>query len=430
MSGQYNDNDDIRIKGATDSTLVGNTGDRLKVITASDPYLNNDVQGRFRVSSPTSLLQGKFDWDISPLIFRTSTTTGGAVTHSIATATAALTTTTASGSQAILQTRRTFRYTAGHSYRVTLALTPQAKVSNTTKRWGVFDNLNGWFFEQTGTTLRVVQRSNTSGSVVDTQINQASWNLDKLDGTGSSGLTLDETKYNVFVIEYSWHGTGGIRFGIKGTGGPIYMHEISNFNTLTGPSTRTPNVPVRVEITNTGTSAGGTLTVGAVGLLDEAQTPLDSQIALGYAASSGITKKSVSGTEIPLLSLRSRTTFNGVTNQIPIIPISVSCITLAQVMLLRVRLNATLTGAAFASVSSVSAAEFDTAASAVSGGTLVYEIYVDGKGTTPLQLAEIFAEASLGLDVAGTTSDVLTITGQSTAGGTDTFTQIAWHEFQ
>jgi hypothetical protein len=48
--------------------------------------------------------------------------------------------------------------------------------------------------------MQVVRRSSTSGGVVDDAINQADWNLDKLDGTGASGVTLDVTKVFIFVV--------------------------------------------------------------------------------------------------------------------------------------------------------------------------------------------------------------------------------------
>ena len=57
-----------------------------------------------------------------------------------------------------------------------------------------------YFFEQNGTDLRVVIRDDGSGSVVDSVVSQANWNVDKLDGTGASGITIDTTKDNIYFI--------------------------------------------------------------------------------------------------------------------------------------------------------------------------------------------------------------------------------------
>ena len=43
---------------------------------------------------------------------------------------------------------------------------------------------------------------------------QDEWNLDRCDGTGKSGYTLDVTKMQMFYMDYSWYGAGFIRFGI------------------------------------------------------------------------------------------------------------------------------------------------------------------------------------------------------------------------
>jgi hypothetical protein len=42
---------------------------------------------------------------------------------------------------------------------------------------------------------------------------QASWNGDKLDGTGASGYTLDPTKATILFTDYEWLGMGSVRVG-------------------------------------------------------------------------------------------------------------------------------------------------------------------------------------------------------------------------
>jgi hypothetical protein len=108
----------------------------------------------------------------------------------------------------------------------TFSVVPGAQKTNQTKRWGIFDANNGYFFEADGVNTEVVIRSNTSGSIVNTMVVQSSWNLDKLDGTGASGANLDLSKHNIFYIEYAWHGGGKIRWGIYHDGRVIYCSSL------------------------------------------------------------------------------------------------------------------------------------------------------------------------------------------------------------
>ena len=83
---------------------------------------------------------------------------------------------------------------------------------------------------------------------VDTKYPQSSWNIDKCDGTGPSGFNLDLTKMQMFYIDYSWYGAGFIRWGFRGpTGDVIYCHKIPNNNVNTEAYMRSGNLPARYE---------------------------------------------------------------------------------------------------------------------------------------------------------------------------------------
>jgi len=98
-----------------------------------------------------------------------------------------------------------------------------------------------------GVTASTVVVSKT----VDTRIPQSSFNIDRLDGTGPSGYTVDLTKMQMFYIDYSWYGAGFIRFGIRGAdGNVVYCHKIINNNVNYLAYMRSGNLPGRYE-TNT-----------------------------------------------------------------------------------------------------------------------------------------------------------------------------------
>jgi hypothetical protein len=86
---------------------------------------------------------------------------------------------------------------------------------------------------------------------VDIKVPQSQFNMDKLDGTGPSGLVLDLTKMQMWYMDYSWYGAGSIRFGLRDTQGKIcYVHRFINSNQNTEAWMRSGNLPGRYE-TNT-----------------------------------------------------------------------------------------------------------------------------------------------------------------------------------
>ena len=97
--------------------------------------------------------------------------------------------------------------------------------------------------------------TNVSNCVVSKRIEerypQSQWNMDRCDGSGSTGFNLDLTKMQMFYIDYAWYGAGAIRFGFKDQKGEIiYCHRIANSNRNTEAYMRSGNMCSRYE-TNT-----------------------------------------------------------------------------------------------------------------------------------------------------------------------------------
>lgn len=85
--------------------------------------------------------------------------------------------------------------------------------------------------------------------VIDTEIPQNQWNLDKMDGTGESGYDLDINKIQMIYMDYSWYGAGSIRFGFKDQYGEVrYCHEFIHNNSFTESYFRSGNIPARYEV--------------------------------------------------------------------------------------------------------------------------------------------------------------------------------------
>lgn len=83
------------------------------------------------------------------------------------------------------------------------------------------------------------------------QVPQSQWNMDKCDGTGPSGYTLNVARMQMIYIDYSWYGAGTIRFGLRGPrGNIIYVHRMVNSNTNQLAYQKSGNLPARYEVDN------------------------------------------------------------------------------------------------------------------------------------------------------------------------------------
>ena len=101
---------------------------------------------------------------------------------------------------------------------------------------------------------------------IDLRTPQTLWNMDKCDGTGPSGLTLDLTKMQMFYMDYSWYGSGTIRWGFRDTQGKIiYCHRQVNSNNNYEAYMRSGNLPARYEVNtfNLRTNLAANLGIGA-----------------------------------------------------------------------------------------------------------------------------------------------------------------------
>ena len=84
--------------------------------------------------------------------------------------------------------------------------------------------------------------------IVDFKVPQSQWNIDKMDGTGPSGVNLNLSRMQMFYVDYSWYGAGAIRFGFKDQNGEvIYCHRMTHANVKTEAYMRSGNMPARYE---------------------------------------------------------------------------------------------------------------------------------------------------------------------------------------
>lgn len=218
-----------------------------------------DAFGRIRVSNPITQFNSKQLWVKDTNNWDEATTGAGAAAAKVANQPVInLSVTASTVGSVVRQTRRRFNYQPGKSQLLFLTANVDGVSPGTTKRLGQFDQNNGLFFEFTDAAY-VGVRTNTSGSPVDTLVSQSNWNVDKMDGSGHSRITVDWTKAQIFVIDYEWLGVGRVRFGMVINGLVYYVHEVLNANQHTTVYMASPNLPIRYEIINSADGDSATL---------------------------------------------------------------------------------------------------------------------------------------------------------------------------
>jgi len=173
--------------------------------------------------------------------------------------------------------------------------------------------------EYRGTTTTNCQVSKTidqryAGPSLSGVANQ--WNIDKMDGTGASSYNLDLTKMQMFYIDYTWYGAGGVRFGFKNNRGEvIYCHRVPNNNVNTEAYMRSGNLVARYE-TNTlpiRTTLGATLTSGATASMTVADTTLFPSVGTLLVSAAADTTGAI---EYISYTGKTATTFTGLTRNV------------------------------------------------------------------------------------------------------------------
>lgn len=187
-------------------------------------------------------------------LFSIETTSGGTNVYDDVGHGMLLLTDSTSGASVKRTTNRYHYYLPGSSNIMiaTVACGDVGKANNT-RRWGLFDDNDGVYFELENTTLNVVIRSSTTGSITHNKVSRSNWNKDKLDGTGLSGFNIDITKINVWWLDYQWLGAGRVRFGVYDPqGNRIVCHQFENAGAYALPYMRSGTLPFRSENINTG----------------------------------------------------------------------------------------------------------------------------------------------------------------------------------
>jgi hypothetical protein len=377
-----------------------------------------DAFGRQRVSQPYTLFdsQSRYAADNQ---FSESTANGASITYNADEAAVLLAADTTSGSTAVRQTYRSFPYQPGKGLLILCTFVMAAAQANLRQRVGYFNTQNGVFFQKTNATNAFVLRSYVTGTVSDARtVNQADWNGDKLDGTGASGLTLDTTKAQILWMDFEWLGVGSVRCGFIIDGQYIVCHTFENANTISNVYMTTAILPVRYEIAATATmSAGATM--------KQICSTVISEGGFQQVSQEHVARRTTSFANIdtaafyPIVSIRlasGRTGAVVLPSRVQFLPLTSQNYEIALIK------NPTLTGATWAAtVPSDSNVDYDVAATAMSGGTIVQTDYVTSTGSggtvNTASLVEYNWDLQLGTSLTSV-SDIYTLGVKTVSGAT------------
>lgn len=154
-------------------------------------------------------------------------------------------------------------------------------------------------------------------AATDTWVAQASWNGDKMDGTGGSGFTLDPTKGNVYQIGIQYLGFGAVEFAIEIPGQDGNNATFVTCHTIQAPNSRTTPIVTQpaFPFTSAAYSAGSTTDVSVsissfAGFIEGKETELGPRQTY-----SGTSTAVSTGSYFTLFTVRNERVYGGRANQ-------------------------------------------------------------------------------------------------------------------
>lgn len=413
------------------------SGQPLEVVNTASGVVNiqaggmgSDAFGRLRISNPFTLFDSSHRYQDNNL-WSTALAVSGTVTFNANQGLMDLAVDTTSGSEVVRESTVVSSYQPGKSLLVMSTFSMDDAKTNLRQRVGYYGAANGIFLELENAVLSFVKRSSITGSVVETKVAQANWNVDKLDGTGPSGITLDITKAQILFTDIEWLGVGTVRIGFVIDGKLIHCHSFHHANTVEATYVTTASLPLRYEIKNTDTTASTSVLKQICStVISEGGYELRGQqrsIGLGATAARDLTS---SGVKYPVVGIRLKSTrLDSV-----VIPAAVSLIGVGNNSIFKWELQqgGTISGGSWTSVASGSPVEYNLSGTSSSGGVALVAGYAAADnqgGAIPIALdkSNLFKYQ---LRRNGTTSvpEEFTLIVETNADGNDVYSAMSWEE--
>ena len=320
--------------------------------------------GEVAVANQNEKVSMMFPYGIQTSISSVTTTGDGTVTG--ADSMAVLQTGASANSSAILASKVPIRYHPGRgtSALFTGLFTPGVDLSSQAVGMGDTDFQDALAFGYNGTEFGILHINASTPTWYST----SSWNVDKMDGTGPSKMTIDPTKLNVYKISYQFLGAGAIMFYVEDddTGKFQLVHRLDNANSRTTPTLGNPALRLGAWSANHANTTNVTVKTASMGGFVEGQFR-----EFQVRGATGAFVSAIGTSETYLFSLKVPDSFQGKTNRTGLKLLRVNMATAGGTKLFEVRayLNASLTNANFGEFTPTSShmTQTDFAATAFSG---------------------------------------------------------------
>lgn len=397
----------------------------LRTTSGASPTAS-DAFGRLRVSNPLTLFDsfhryndnGKISTYTSGTASATANTNAGLIECTVG---------TSSGDKVYRESNRVFAYQPGKSLQILTTFCMAPGKTNLRQRIGYFDTANGVFLEQDGTQLSFKIRSSTSGSLAYEIANQSDWNVDPLDGTGSSTLVLDITKAQILFFDIEWLGVGSVRCGFVIDGQFVLAHVFHHANKTTGTYMTTACLPVRMELENTGiTTSSSTYKQICTTVISEGGYALTGRpLSIGHTLASPYSLASPN-TVYPIFSIRLKSTrLGGI-----VLPKNYSVgLTGNNNFRFMIVIGGTTSGGTWVDAGSDSSAEYNLTATSITGGRIAEwkQIIGSNQFAGVADVADPFAYQLERNTFTGTATE-LTICLTTSGNNVNVYAAINWEE--
>lgn len=325
------------------SPIDTNLSSAIRSISTNDVTLTNlpnSTFGEVPTAELTPLIQLNFTYNNCPQLVTETLTGSGSTTNTDGMAVAS--SSAAISSSARLATNLPIKNRSGQGILVRFTAVFSAGVAGNDQYAGAYDIVNGIGFGFNGIDFGIFKRSD---SITDWYL-QTDWNVDKLDGTGPSGVNIDfGVGYgNVFEIKYKSNGFGGIVFKVENpyTAQLIVVHVIQYANSSSTPTFENDSFPICIESINTTNNTN--VDIKSTSMF----AALEGQIVYSGPQFTDTWNGDVTVTtdETFIKAFRVKSTFGGKTNKSIIYPILASFSTGStdQGQILRIRKNGVITG--------------------------------------------------------------------------------------
>jgi hypothetical protein len=400
----------------------------------SFPAEHIDAFSRLRVSAPGYRFDSQLTYRIDSDLWDVAETGDGDVSHDATNRQAILTAgATAGANTAILQSHYHAPYTPGRGQLVFVTFAMPGTVPENGERGaGYYDGSNGVFLKETAAGLTLNLATTTDAS--DAPVAQADWNIDPLDGTGPSGITLDVTKTNILAIQIQALYVGRVVVGFDIEGSLVPVHAFNHANLVADPDIAQASLPIRYWASTATDAADCVIHAVCSSVISEGGDNLENMSGRQFVASGTLTD---ANPKIAVVVIRAKEQLNSIDQNALIVPIEVSVVVQTVGCWIEVWRNATVTAGTFTDVDSASVIEASFAGNAgtdpavtADTGTLVDKFYLPASAQVRTsERSGLLGKALLAYSHLLGAGDNLTVVADG-GNTTEVFVAVKWKEIR